>query len=433
MNNDDLSITTGEAPEKQSSTFYFIWVLASALLLILSYSLAWLNKPLTGWLAGSDIPLLQNHISFLTLGLVVFLIGVLSLVSLFYRRSWFNFILGLCLFMLVFNFFFDVVLQNNSCLEELIKENEQYQQILSFDRFLPPNRGREVDFDPSITMGTISVNFLGTFHFASFGIYCILIAAVIQILLTASTLKNRRLFSILSLFILWIIIGLFFFKAHSHFFLEQFLEDALIAAQDGRIKDADEYILKATALPSAQKRSSFFHKRLGEICYLLNRVEKSDYFYHLGLLHAAKNEHKLAIFNFEKALGDADRHFSMIIGNEIAGVYIENAFLSYRKGLFSEAVELWEKALEVSSEQYQCHYFLCRAYYDLGSYEKSIEAGEIFLHFCRNKLIKADTASNIGDSYYKWGDVEKARMYYLLSYNLDKDENVRAIMSLSGK
>ena len=82
--------------------------------------------------------------------------------------------------------------------------------------------------------------------------------------------------------------------------------------------------------------------------------------------------------------------------------------------------------------QIESYYYLCRAYYDLSSYDESVMAGLQFIKLCDNKIRNADTSSNVGDSYYRMKRYDLAREFYLNSLKLVMNGNQRALMNLVG-
>ena len=67
----------------------------------------------------------------------------------------------------------------------------------------------------------------------------------------------------------------------------------------------------------------------------------------------------------------------------------------------------------------------------MAAYPAAIKHFEVVFHKTSQINLLSDTASYLGDCYYKLGEVDKARRYYMASRDWDDRLNFRALKTLT--
>lgn len=109
----------------------------------------------------------------------------------------------------------------------------------------------------------------------------------------------------------------------------------------------------------------------------------------------------------------------------------------YREGSVYLATQQWNKAIELDARQLQAHFYLAKAYYDARDEKAAIEHNFAFLQRCRDKFLRGEAWSNLGDCYVRQGNFALARQMYqksLKQYDdlADRLTNFRARRGLTG-
>ena len=102
--------------------------------------------------------------------------------------------------------------------------------------------------------------------------------------------------------------------------------------------------------------------------------------------------------------------------------YYQQGLLKMNKGLFVEAIDLYSKAINISKYVSTLDVYMARAlcYMNLERYEQAIiDYLNPLFDFKDNKVANIQRYTNIGFSYYKLNDIEKAVFYYLKVQELD--------------
>ena len=310
--------------------------------------------------------------------------------------------------------------------------NEQAKQILSFNKHLPPNYGKEPTFNPSITVDTLRDRIYATLHFASIGWYTFILGGLSLLAAFIKSARAKKTKTIYSLsFIIFILLYLSM-SLYPYITAEYHRNKGDGFMSLGMYSEAiDEYkIAKKLDLNMDYSRS--FHINRGRALYLSGRDDTADFYIYRADLFMQEKNYPMALFYLKRAL-IVEPSATGNAGNKLLSrAYVKYGLSLYKKGMASTSVELWRKSLDVDSSRIQSYYFLSRAYYEINSFEKSINAGISFFNLSGNKIMKANVSSNIADSFYKLKKFASAREFYIKSIILDKDKNVRAIMSLIG-
>lgn len=406
---------------------------AGAVFLIASSFLGWTDEPITGWLKGYKLRLSENLPAILSYGLVCLLAGALSFAAILVRFRIFGLIAGVLGIFISMNFLLSFALTDSRKLVVSSDLNQQEKRIISFNRFLPPNNGVEPTFDQSMGVDTIENRFYDTLHFATLGWYTAIVGSIFAFgayIRSGLSRRARNAAIILPALLLLIYVTL---VVSPHLAAEHHRSKGDYNLAVGNYAEALKDYDKAEKLDGNIAYFKEFHLNKGKAYYFSGRSDVADYYIYKAALFMQEAKFPLSLFYLNLADIISPSIPRQVWNSFVSWNYINYGLSQYRAGLVSSAIDLWKKAIDADSSQIQPYYYLSRAFYEAAEYEDSIESGKAFLQRSRNKLMNANVSSDIADSYYRLKQFDLARQFYLKSQNLDKDENMRAVMSLVGR
>jgi tetratricopeptide (TPR) repeat protein len=408
-------------------------------LLVLSPFFGWLKSGF-GWkINGYSIPVFSSlptdgfRFHILSFGSIVILIGLIGLTILCFHR--FHrmrlFIGGFALF-LSFLFFYQTSLKKPIWLETFSDQNQQLIEIGKFTNdYLAPYReatGSTVWTHLRIVL--IPDQMIALLSFLSTGWYFLTIGGV---LLTAGSFVcrfPRRREILIAFLIVFIICSSVLFAP---FIVGEYL---LIRGDRYRIQGLytqalSDYLKAGQYNPGLEYHTSY-RLNIGEVYESLERVEKADYHLFQGSVLESEQKDQEAVFQYYQAMEKGSIAQAYVAKNRLGWLYIYSGLNNYKTGNRGEAITVWKKAIEVDPAQLQTHYYLAKAYFEMGLYEEAIQENKKFLKRSYNTIFNADVYANLGDCYSKLQDHQKAREFYYRSLALDDDQNYRAWMGLVG-
>jgi tetratricopeptide (TPR) repeat protein len=109
----------------------------------------------------------------------------------------------------------------------------------------------------------------------------------------------------------------------------------------------------------------------------------------------------------------------------------------YREGNVHLAIQQFERAIETDPRQLQARFYLAKACYDARDEQAAIEYNLAFLQKCRDKFLRAEALSNLGDCHFRQRNFVAARQMYQRSLRQYDDvvyrmTNFRARRGLMG-
>lgn len=404
-------------------------------LLMASPFIGWINRPLLGWLKGNTIRFSEYLPQNVSYGMICLVLGGISLAALNRRWRWIGFIAGTIGLMISLHFYLDYALINSKKLLSIQELNRQEYNIIKFtEKNLPPNLGIEPSFDESGSADTVAGRLSAMLHFSTLGWYAAVIGSIVLVGVfarsaAASSLKRKMLLMIyISSVLLYSIIFLApVLSAEYHRNKGSYY---LAAALYGNAVDEYE---RARQLDRNITSIRSFHISIGTAYFFMKRADMADSHIYQASLFFQEDNYPMAVFHLNNALRIDPSLAGRVGSSYLASAHINEGLLEYRKGNAAAAIEAWNRALERDPSQVQAYYYLSRAYYDVAAYDKSIMTGLTFFTSTQNKQYRANISANIADAYYKMKTFSKAREFYLKSQMLDKDENLRAVLSLVGR
>lgn len=408
-------------------------LVVGAVLLMLSPFLGWLDRPIRGWLTGLHMPLAENLPPGLSYGLFSFSAGLMALLAVVKRLRWVSALAGAAALGLSLHFLLAYSVINAKEIIAINELNHQEERIIAFNKKnLPMTFMVNPTFDPTITTDTIKSRLYATIHFSTFGWYASLLGSVFIIMAFCRSkvgIKGKIIAFILFVTLMvWYVSNLVWAPILAEYHRDG--GDYLVGS--GMYHSAIDSYELAVRMDKNVNFMRSYHSNIGRAYYFIGRTDTADYHIYKGNMAMAVDDYRYAIFCYHNAIINSHNEGNVVKNSFLAWAYIKCGLYEYDNGMVNSAVESWKKALATSPLQIESYYYLCRAYYDLNSYDESVMAGLQFLKLCGNKIRGADTSSNIGDSYYRMKRYDLAREFYLKSLKLVMNGNQRALMNLVG-
>jgi tetratricopeptide (TPR) repeat protein len=313
----------------------------------------------------------------------------------------------------------------------LVDENAQYAQILQFSRrYLPANFGVEPNFQGQLAVETGFDRLAAALYFMGWGWWFCLGASVLA-LIAVSSGADRRLVPWVAIMLLLNGLGLgwILFDGMAAQYLQEKANRLLV---NGRYAKAIESYEHAQRLSPQCAHSEWTYLHLGEAYLELGMSAGVAARFFLGHRYAQTNALDNAVAEYILVAQEAPAPLHKIVHRRLAWTYVKMGLTQYRQGEIGTAAVRWEQALAADPVHLQAAYFLSRAYFDQGRYHQSIAMSRFLLGRSSNPLLNANVQTNLGDSYWKLGDFNKARRAYEVSMALDTYANFRIFRSLGG-
>jgi tetratricopeptide (TPR) repeat protein len=170
---------------------------------------------------------------------------------------------------------------------------------------------------------------------------------------------------------------------------------------------------------------------MGQLAESIGETGRPEY--HLYRAASLERENLIpeALFELSEVERDGDPACRLVARDEIAQVARDYGRALYKAGAISEANKQWAAAIAARPDLVASHYMAGQGMYDTADYSRAIGHFESVLSLTTQPVLRANALSGIGDSHYKLGDVELARLSYLASRKAYDVENYRALKSLT--
>ncbi|MBV8485172.1 MAG: tetratricopeptide repeat protein [Verrucomicrobia bacterium] len=203
------------------------------------------------------------------------------------------------------------------------------------------------------------------------------------------------------------------------------------AAAKGDLDAAIHHFRRAIAVDKWNRLQSGVYSRIGAVYEAQGQRDKPEYHLYRALRYSQAANIEQALFEWQQALPQAEGALSDVIRREIVNLTMVYGAQLYTRGQMGDAKRMLEIATTVWPQQLSGYYLDGMCYFELADYYTAIgRFKEALLHTSEPSLI-ADIRSCLGDCYFKLGDVETARRYYLASIAADNEHNFRGLKSLT--
>lgn len=395
------------------------WMSAVGLVLLLASAKArWIDAPIT--LAAVPFPIKWIVLSIFVAGLfgMIFkrkiVTGMCGLLGI-----------GLCAFVIV----------HTACIDRtfwrLVDENEQYAWIIRFSRHhLPPNFGIQPTFRKDLPADTVLERLEASRYFMGLGWWvCAGGSGFMLAAWTVSKQTRRRKWLAVAVAVL-VFSGPGLILARS-FVGQYFYDKGGRLMGRGLYQEAGRNFQRALKWDRQLGGNKNIHIRMGEARFFMNDRNDPATQLYLGSRREEKKDFDHAASRYALAR-NAPHPLREIAERRLANIYIKKGFVLFKRDETGQAAAMWEKALDHDPSRHNARYFLARARFFLGQYQRSLSDNNIILAVSSNKILNSNIQSNIGDVYWKLGMFDDARKAYTLSMRLDSAANFRVIKSLGG-
>jgi tetratricopeptide (TPR) repeat protein len=375
----------------------------------------------------------------LSFGNLALVFGMLGSLTIFRPLRFLRIPIGTASLLLGITFIAKLTCFHSNLLEPLVDINDQHMKLLFFSTVnLPPNN---LAFEPSFIPGFKTDYLLdridSTFYFLSWGWYLTMAGGVLLVSTGLPVGIEKSKYVPLSVILRRMGMVLFFLFLYSlGLFLpcmlaeyEQIKGDNYLA--QGNYEQALIKYFSAQRLNNQLFYHQVFRENLGEVYYKLNRADTPEYYIYRGTLLSKEGKTLETLATYQQALRMSPD--DPVIKKYLVSLYIQQGLDYFNAGSNEySAIQSWKAALEIDPRQLQAHFYMGKAYFDMGNYEQSIVENQTFIAKTTNSILKANAYSNIGDCYVKMEKPKEARVAYLLSRSLDRVLNNRMTDSLAG-
>jgi tetratricopeptide (TPR) repeat protein len=407
--------------------------LAAALLFLAAGWAGWIDRPILGPVGARALFFPADaspHISYSSL---CWAFAACSLICLAKRTAGLALVAGAAALWVWLYFLVSFALLEPARLVLASDLNQQAGQILSFQKYLPPNAGTPPTFSRELGIDTVYDRLRAAYHFSSLGWYALGFGSLVCFV---SFLRGGLRFpKVLSFaFVLFLIAAWGFLALRPYIESQQEFDAAGADLAAGRYARAlQRYQIAARLDPNLPHLESY-QLALGNCLSLLGKTDEPAHIFHLAHTCLQNKDFQAASLHLETLLSENAPGLPIeLLRRSLAWSYVHHGLFQYKSGQPSLAIPLWQKALQADPGQLQSYFFLSRAYSELGSYEESIRAGLRFLAAAKDPIFVANVSANVADAYYRLQAYGPAREFYLKSFLADNYENLRAVMSLVGK
>lgn len=407
--------------------------LPAAFLFLAAAWVGWIDRPILGALGARAFFFPADASPHIPYSLLCWALAACSLLCLAERIASLTLVVGTAALWVSLHFLVSFSLFEPSRLVVLSDLNQQAAQILSFQKYLPPNAGIPPTFWRELGIDTVLDRLRATLHFATLGWYAFVLGAVFSLLSFACVGRRfPRALSVVFLLLLMVAWGGVAVLPYAQ--SQQELDAAGADLAAGRYGRALQRYRIAAQIDRNLLQLESYHLALGNCLSLLGKTDEPAYVFYLAQTCLQSKDFQLASSHLENLLTENPPELPReLLRRSLAWSYVTHGLFQYRNGQPSSAIPLWQRALQADPGQLQSYFFLSRAYSDLGSYEESIGAGLRFLAAAKDPIFVANVSANVADAYYRLQAYGPAREFYLKSFLADNYENLRAVMSLVGK
>jgi tetratricopeptide (TPR) repeat protein len=412
------------------------WVGAG--LLFVSPLLGWMNPPLQGMLRGHQIPILlsevptalSTHSPLFSFGAVACLMGGMTFLSLLLALHRIRLFLGGLALLLALFLPYQMAFPTPRWLATFTDQNQQYAEMIQFTKeYLPPNEGVEPGFWTTLPTEGITDRMVAAWYFAGWGWYTVIVAGGLLILSACFSGGARKKEGAT---VLLVLVGLWITMVAPAFMAEYLQGKGDDHQMQGRYAKALLDYRRALDYDIGISYSPRYHLEVGALYTALSRTDQPEYHFYQGSLLENRGRLREAAFEYAQAQRTDLEGMQHVVSDAISGLHEKTGLDAYRKGHVATALAAWTMALAANPDQTKLHYYRARAFFDSGAYSDAISENQRFLAASANRILNANVYANLGDCHQKLRDPQRAREFYRRSLALDRDQNARAFMSLSG-
>jgi tetratricopeptide (TPR) repeat protein len=394
-----------------------------AALLIISAPLGWLNQPWGDWTRGVAWKPLSapEDAKFALISLGTMLV-VLALVALLPSSRRFALALSAAAFLVLLLPVRQVLFAHVPLCEKLSDDARQKSFVLQFDASaLGGNVADDLDFPPISSENVLS-RLDSLQHLIGWGWH---VAALGVVLLAVSGWRDaRRPLTVVLVVVLVVTLGSFRGLVAEFY---QWRGDVALAK--GNYENALRHYRNAARWNKSLDDTEHLRLSRGQCESVGNGrravPESADAHLYRAQVLADRRDFARAMEAYAQAHQRAPQ--SLVVKRLWAWARVRWGLNLYREGSVYLAIQQWNKAIETDAHQLQAHFYLAKAYYDARDEQSAVKYNLAFLKRCRDKFLRGEALSNLGDCYFRQRHFVTARQMYQKSLKQYDDISYRLI------
>jgi tetratricopeptide (TPR) repeat protein len=203
------------------------------------------------------------------------------------------------------------------------------------------------------------------------------------------------------------------------------------AAGQGQIAAAINRFRKAIAADQWNRLQPSVYVRIGALYERLGQQDQPEYHIYRATQFSEIASMQQALFEWDEAMRSATPRLLPVIRAAIVDLTQVYANQLYAAGEIGEARRMLELSVLNQPQQLTGYYLGGMCCFEMGEYYAAVDRFKQALTHTAEPSIIADIRSCLGDCYFKIGDIETARRYYLGSVAADNEHNFRGLKSLT--
>jgi tetratricopeptide (TPR) repeat protein len=222
-----------------------------------------------------------------------------------------------------------------------------------------------------------------------------------------------------------------FFQSWRPIAAQSTFASAEVATADGDYAQAEKQIHRAMSLDAWYRLTPEAYVALGQLYIAMGYHGRPEIYLANAADLQARGLIPEALFAYTRAADANDPVLKQISLEEKSRLASQYAGTLYGQGSIGDAAHYWEISIAATPELLYGYFGAARAKYDMADYAESIRYWEPLFKKTSQANLLSDIASYLGDCYYRLGQIERARRWYMASRDYHDRANFRALKTLT--
>jgi tetratricopeptide (TPR) repeat protein len=404
-----------------------------------SLGLHWFNPVTTPAFNALGFPLLQpahtwpKFFTPLSYGVPGLLLCILGYIGWRARQHWLVLATSILLLFLGTTFFLEITCWEPSWLREAMDGGRDFDRFYSFEvsQSIPDAVRGEPAGDLNQNIDGLLTRINGGVSALSSGWYFFMSGALLCFIAGVCRRPGPRELAAVACGAVLIGVPLIGIQVWRPIQSEIQIAQGVAAGNRGAFTEAIEHFHKAIAVDKWNRLRPDVYEAVGAEFEATGQKNRPEY----HLYRAAQFETVLsmyqALFELDQAAMQAEPPLADVIRKEKSKVAQDYGKDLYLHGLIGEARRQLEIGIAASPERVAGYYLAGICYYQASDYGQGIDYFQRAIKRTSENTLIADLRTSLGDCYFKLGDVNTARSFYLSSRLADDRKNYRALKSLT--
>lgn len=212
---------------------------------------------------------------------------------------------------------------------------------------------------------------------------------------------------------------------------ERCLASAQVAEAHGAFVDAEKDVRRAMAIDQWQSLQPASFVKLGTLYEKMGLPDRPEVFFSRAVVLQTRGLIPQALFEYSRAVNGNDlqlRHVALVEKARLASHY---ASTLYKQGMPGDACRYWLVSIEADPDKVSGFFGAGRALHDMADYSAAIKYFESIFKKTSEPNLLADIENDLGDCWYRLGNLDTGRKHYMASRKWDDRANFRALKTLT--